>query len=72
MKLKINGSDIAQVLRATVKIGHGDSRDPLKVPVAEMTIVTRLTESTLLSDWAKAKPGPDRFRRVDLTFWRVR
>ena len=67
MKLKINGTEVQQVLRATVNIGHGDSREPLKVPIAGMVVIVRLTEDTLLADWVKAKAGPDRFKKVELS-----
>ena len=67
MKLKINGAEVQQVLRATVNIGHGDSREPLKVPIASMLVIVRLTEDTLLADWVKAKAGDDRFKKVELS-----
>ena len=66
MKLKINGTEVLQVLRANVKIGHWDSREPLKVPMAGMAITVRLTEDTTLAEWVKAKASGDRFKKVEL------
>lgn len=66
MILKINGETVPQVLRASVRIGHGDSREPLKVPVAGMDVTVRLTHDTTLAEWVKDKPGPGRFKKVEL------
>jgi hypothetical protein len=54
------------VLRADVHISHGESRDPLLVPVIEMNITVPITEATVIQDWAKAQKGPDRFKKVEL------
>ncbi len=65
-KLTIGGTEIKQVLRAEVRISHGDSRDPLLVPIIEMNITVPLTEAILIQEWAKAPKGPDRFKKVEL------
>jgi hypothetical protein len=65
-KLTIGGTEVPQVLRAKVHITHGESRDPLLVPIIEIEVTVPLTESTLFADWAKAPKGPDRFKKVEL------
>lgn len=68
-KLTIGGTVIEGVREAHVKIEHQNPKAPDPIPVMAWDVTLRLQYEDLISKWALAKQGPDRFKRCELVIY---
>ena len=65
-KFTVGGAEILGVMKADVRILHGTSREPERVPIMEWDVTIGLQNEDILALWAMAPESAERFKRCEL------
>lgn len=68
-KLTVSGAVVEGVRKASVHIVHSNPKAPDTIPLLEWNITLRLQHDDMLSKWAMAPQGPERFKKCELIIY---
>ena len=64
--LTIQGTKINRVLEASVEITHGESKEPMQIPIQQFRLNLPLDHDTMIAEWALAPHSAGRWKTVEV------